>query len=49
MEIKVNQLPQKIKDGCLLDAMVNLHFKTELVQSVIDKVKLNPVSVNVSI
>lgn len=37
MEIKVNQLPQKIKDGCLLDAMVNLHFKTELVQSVIEK------------
>lgn len=36
MNISANQLPPKIKDGCLLDAMVNLHYKTELIQSVIE-------------
>lgn len=37
MDIEVNNLPQKIKDDCLLDAMVNLHFQTEYNQEVIEK------------
>lgn len=37
MNISLNQLPQKIKDGCLLDSMVNLYFQTEFIQEVIEQ------------
>lgn len=37
MRVDVKNLPEKIKDGCLLDAMVNLHFNTEYRQEVIEK------------
>lgn len=38
MRVDVKDLPVKIKDGCLLDAMVNLHFNTEYRQEVIEKI-----------
>ena len=37
MDISLDQLPQKIKDGCLLDSMANLHFQTEYIQEVIEQ------------
>lgn len=37
MNVDFENLPQKIKDDCLLDAMVNLHFKTEFNQEVIER------------
>lgn len=37
MKVNVKELPEKIKDGCLLDAMVNLHFNTEYRQEVIEE------------
>lgn len=37
MKLNVTELPEKIKDGCLLDAMVNLHFNTEYRQEVIEQ------------
>ena len=37
MDISLDQLPPKIKDGCLLDSMVNLYFQTEFIQEVIEQ------------
>lgn len=37
MKIDANNLPQKIKDGCILDAIVTLQFQTEYNQSTIEE------------
>ena len=36
MDINVNQLPSRIKDGCLLDTIVNLHYKTGYSKSTVE-------------
>lgn len=44
MDISVNQLPSRIKDGCLLDTIVNLHYKSEFSQNTVEEIieeKLN--------
>lgn len=37
MKVNVKDLPEKIKDGCLLDAMVNLHFNTDFKHELIER------------